>query len=700
MGTANLASQTACIMNLIKKQGCSSPSTNKKRHQWIVGTMRKRLLLPVLLAAYAQTATGLDFEFTFVDNPAGDFAARGWLNENSLFQRNVRAAAESWGRHIDSNVTLRVRVDGESFVVRAGGSSSNGRSLGTDGAGNTILEPGPLSLILTGNNPGFPASGFDVVIGLDPVFVENNYWFDPQPEKRLHAVPFNRGDFISVIMHEFGHSFGVLGFRSFSMGQNYGNFVQGFATLYDSMTLFLGNGNTVDDNGDPNPLRFNGMTASDVFGDLVPISNVPSTAFLATQNFYHLGTCGDPAILTGALMNGCSIPNGARLPLSELDLALYDDLGYPIQPVTAKDILVLPDLNNSGVPEVAALRTTATSTIETRIGDSSTASNLGIFSFLGPAFESQQLLAFAGATGQPDNVLALRANRRSDDLPIFQLRDADNGTLVRNLFPWSSAWEVRQSRVIDGPPVLATLAVRKSDGLQGIELRNTDTGARQGIVYPLGFGWTPHDFVMVDVNGSDAVAVLNTRDSDGLTIVQVRSTVGGALVRNLFHLGLGWSPAEVKRLPDLNGNGVDEVAVRMTRDLDRLEIIQIRDSMTGDLLSNVYPIGAGAGGWRTERFEVMNSGGTVYLGVLSTRLSDGQVLLQLKNALTAQILRNTFFIAAPWRFQEGFRVIPDFNGNGSDEAAVLMRNNDTGGRLVQVRDSGTSAVIRNLNQPN
>ncbi|MEM7281079.1 MAG: hypothetical protein AAF438_05580 [Pseudomonadota bacterium] len=204
---------------------------------------------------------------------------------------------------------------------------------------------------------------------------------------------------------------------------------------------------------------------------------------------------------------------------------------------------------------------------------------------------------------------------------------------------------------------------------------------------------------MLDVNGP-AIATLHTRDADGLTIVQVRNASNGNFIRNVFPLGLGWSPQELRAIPDQNGNSADEIAVRMTRDTDGLEIIQIRDGLTQALISNVYPIGAGLSTWTTRKFRAVTTNGITALAILSTRHSDDQVLVQIKSIQTGAVANNVFFIGAPWEFQQDFAVAPNFNGGDDGEIAVLMRNTSTDQRFVQIRDSESDQVIRNVFQPN
>ncbi|MEM7283269.1 MAG: hypothetical protein AAF438_16760 [Pseudomonadota bacterium] len=360
----------------------------------------------------------------------------------------------------------------------------------------------------------------------------------------------------------------------------------------------------------------------------------------------------------------------------------------------------LNDLNQNLTAEIAILRNRGTGPFNVRVTDASSGDVINSLSFLNDLWSARQLLAIEGLA--QGSALAVFATRDSDRVPTMQVKLAADGTTVRNLFPWSAAWEMIEAMVVDGAapgggPAIATLATRNSDGLPGVELRDPSDNTRFRIIYPLGFGWTPTQMELVDINGQPAIAVLHTRDSDGLTIVQVRAVATGNLVRNVFPLGFGWSPVELKAIPDISGNGVDEVAVRMTRDTDGLEVIQIRDASTNALVSNVYAIGAGGGVWTTRQFEVIENGGQVSLGILSTRNSDGQMLLQTRDPLSAAPIKNTFFIGPPWEFNGAYQVIPDYSGNGAEEAALMVFNETTNNRLIQVRDPVTSTVLRNLN---
>ena len=77
------------------------------------------ILLFLLLPGRELNAT-LELEFQYFDNSNQDFAARGWLDSNSLFQQNIRAATALWAETFDSNAGLQVHVTANRNVTELG----------------------------------------------------------------------------------------------------------------------------------------------------------------------------------------------------------------------------------------------------------------------------------------------------------------------------------------------------------------------------------------------------------------------------------------------------------------------------------------------------------------------------------------------------------------------------------------------------
>jgi hypothetical protein len=283
-------------------------------------------MVAILLAS--KSPADLSFDFRYVDDSKGTFASRGWLDPNSLFQRNIAAAASLWGDEFASDETVIVRVDPTSFAARAGGTASLGRSLFENAEGQEVWEVGPLTRILTGDNPGELFYGYDILLGFDAAYVENNYWFDPQPDLRIDPVPSNQGDFLSVALHELGHAFGMAGFRDFPTGEVLGENI----TIMDHLSYFGGDGEPIAPGGQRNPMYFGGDIAARLFGRDLPLTHKGSGHPLYSQNYYHLCACDSVAAdgLEGTLMNGCAIPLGERLSITPYDLSVYADMGYPL----------------------------------------------------------------------------------------------------------------------------------------------------------------------------------------------------------------------------------------------------------------------------------------------------------------------------------------------------------------------------------
>jgi len=292
-------------------------------------SFRPILFLIILLLSGSLLA--VEFEVEYIDNAAADFSARGWLQPDSLFQRNIKAALDIYGALLIGDETIQVDVTADRGVLRAGGTFTSGDLRFIDPDSRSVFEPGALTRIRTGSNPGHTETfGFDIQISFDPGFIESTYWFDPEPETRLAAAPNTQTDFVWVVMHEIGHGLGIAGTRDRNTSSSgYGEFSFSAKSLFDSLTSFKGGNSPEDDQGLPRELIFVGSESDSIFGQPVPITNLPRANVLASQNFYHLGDCSSPDVLRQSLMRGCFAPLG-RAHITEIDLAVLKDMGYSV----------------------------------------------------------------------------------------------------------------------------------------------------------------------------------------------------------------------------------------------------------------------------------------------------------------------------------------------------------------------------------
>ena len=317
--------------------------------------------------------------------------------------------------------------------------------------------------------------------------------------------------------------------------------------------------------------------------------------------------------------------------------------------------------------------------------------------FLNPSWSAFGVYSVPNLSSQGNAGVGVAAVRSPDFLPIIQFKDVVTGALISNVFPLSAGWSLVAIEVVpgagtNGGPAIAVLAVRDSDGLMVVQLRDIASNQFIRNVFPLGAGWVPMGLgVIENTQGGPSLAVLARRLSDNLTIVQVRLASDASLVRNLYHLGLGWTAVEMQVAPDTN-NGVDDVALRMVRDADGLEAIQTRDTLTQALIANHFPFGID---WDTLGFRPVQVNGSPALAVLYSQISTGQMLVQVRDLASRAIVKNTFFLGPPWQ-PGAFRTLGDISGNQAGELVVLSENPTTGVELFQLRDSLLSDLLRNV----
>ena len=128
------------------------------------------------------------------------------------------------------------------------------------------------------------------------------------------------------------------------------------------------------------------------------------------------------------------------------------------------------------------------------------------------------------------------------------------------------------------------------------------------------------------------IAVLEHNTTDGNVQVIVKDAVGKALLAAL-DFGAAHTPIAVAALPDLNGNGAPELAVLGRRARNGKVQVFIKDALTGDLVStqdfssSYLPVGL-------TILPDLDGNGVPELAVLGQHLHDGKIRVFIKDALT------------------------------------------------------------------
>ena len=218
---------------------------------------------------------------------------------NNAQIQNVRdvtlAAANFWGQYLNlGNVTLEIEIDfedlGNSVLANAG------PVLFFDGRvnGNDVFEAGTLREVVTGVDPN-GSNRADILVTVNSRAVtDGTFFFGDFSNGNLPPVPRNQIDFFATLLHELGHGFGFLSF----LDRNNNN-----RSNFDLQ---------VQQNG--SAFSFIGANAQAIFGGPVPLTNVDPS---------HLSTS-----ITSIL--GPRITFGERLLPNRLDVAIFQDLGFPV----------------------------------------------------------------------------------------------------------------------------------------------------------------------------------------------------------------------------------------------------------------------------------------------------------------------------------------------------------------------------------
>lgn len=275
-------------------------------------SIRTSFLLNVicLCAGFAVwTEAAVTFNVTF-DDPNSTYASF-----YAPIQSNLIAAGQDWSQYLEGQATLDIIVRFDPNTTRAGGRSATTVYVGTDATRN-VFEQGMAAELRLGVDPN--GSSPDGEIFLQPSYLMNELWFDPDPTQRNASVPADRTDAVSVFIHELGHAFGFIGWRNQFDGTLPGNYESSF----DRDVFFDGSN-----------FYFTGSRAEELYGAPVP---------LTYGNIYHVGNQAPrPGFdLIPDLMNGVVYNRGTRYDISPLDLSILSDVGLSVVPEPASLSLV------------------------------------------------------------------------------------------------------------------------------------------------------------------------------------------------------------------------------------------------------------------------------------------------------------------------------------------------------------------------
>jgi hypothetical protein len=266
---------------------------------------RGRAWLGAALAVCSGSVWAGDWDYTIIYNdPTGQSQSF-----YAQIDAHIGAALASWGQYFQGDAHFDVLVTFSSGVAGATGASAASALVGNNGT-HDIFEQGAAYEVRTGIDPNGAAP--DIVLQINPEYLRNELWFDPDPYARTAAVAGDRTDAESVFIHEIGHALAFNGWREVSGYPN-----SSYGSTWDEQVSFLAGA-----------LYFTGEGATSVYGAPVPVT---------FGRDYHIGNeVGPGRDLQGDVMNGIALQEGQRYFVSELNVAMLSDMGLsalaPVSP--------------------------------------------------------------------------------------------------------------------------------------------------------------------------------------------------------------------------------------------------------------------------------------------------------------------------------------------------------------------------------
>lgn len=304
-----------------------------------------------------------------------------------------------------------------------------------------------------------------------------------------------------------------------------------------------------------------------------------------------------------------------------------DGIGAPA------DIALMPDTNGNGAPELVVMTGS-----RVHVRDLLTGADLGTV-----AFDSDllpvDLELVADWTGNDIPELAALG----PDPTMVEIRDGLAGTLINEV---GFAGNVTGKDLLiypdlngNGSPELGVLAENKdSSGSDKLEIRDSRTGALIKNIW-LGRGWQVQQQVLltdINGNGSPEAAVLRTPDS-GRKVTVVLRDIGSKRWLGTRYFDPNYPPVKLLTLPDMDGNGADELVVFGQRFNSGNQKAQIRDSATGNFVSVVF-FDKNFDGKDMTLCPDINGNGVDEIAVLGQRQRDGRYRAIIKDPKTRQRL--------------------------------------------------------------
>lgn len=155
---------------------------------------------------------------------------------------------------------------------------------------------------------------------------------------------------------------------------------------------------------------------------------------------------------------------------------------------------------------------------------------------------------------------------------------------------------------------------------------------------------------------------------------------------------------DIASLPDMDSSGFPEVATLRIHPVTRVPSVEIRDSHSRSLIQKLSFFSAEFVPTALATVPDLDGNGFSELAVLGVSNTTGNLSVQIRDAKTKNRLITIPFLTLK-HTSKGMTVVPDMNGNGYWELSVLGVNETTGAVTAQIRDAKTGDLLNSIPLP-
>jgi outer membrane protein assembly factor BamB len=242
----------------------------------------------------------------------------------------------------------------------------------------------------------------------------------------------------------------------------------------------------------------------------------------------------------------------------------------------------------------------------------------------------------------------------------------------------------------DGVPALGVFGFSQVNRVMGVHVREARSGAPlETVTFGVWDGSQEYAVVLPGASRTGDATLAVAQFGDDVSPVVIREALTGKPT-GAYRAPRSHTTLHAVAVQNLNGIPGSELAVLERGNIHGGIRAVIRDGRTGGRIKEIYFIREGQASTLIE-LDDLNGNGTREIGLLSAgAVTD---LLEIKDLDTREAISRVRFWHQGYETR-GIDVLPDVNGNGSQEVAQLQEKN---GRLsVLVKDAVTGEAIRRV----